>query len=213
VPPKTIYVKTADLPLWDRAEKAARAGASLSVSALAADALRLYFAQYGDQGDGLYVQAPDDQAPVAFDADISAILVPATATGTWDLWLDTHTYPAGEPRSAMGPGTVSDMVTQARTHMAGDGRTAGRAWALERATPGELEAICELARTAWVSFGASPEGAGDPWPTLRAEMARHRPPSEPGHPTPEISRDDFTVGFVEEACAVYEQILETDVAT
>jgi hypothetical protein len=239
VPPKTIYVKDADLPLWERIEKAVKTGSVAdSVSALISEALRLYLAQFGDQGGGLYVQPPDDDTRVTFDHDTSAVLAQDAATGTWDLRLDAHTYPDAAPRHAMGHGALRDMVAAARTQMAEalttselenaaarlrralgigseltatDGRTAGRAWALQRATPGELEAICELAHREWVSFGAS--GAADPWPTLRSEMARHGLLAGHEDETWEVRRDDFTVGFVGEACAVYDQILETDVAT
>jgi hypothetical protein len=238
VPPKTIYVKDADLPLWGRVDKAVRVGAAAdSVSALISAALRLYFAQYGDQGGGLFVLAPDDENPVSFDAGISALLTRDAASDTWDLWLDGDAYPDADPRRALGPGTPSEMVAAARAVMAeelgqgeleqaaarlrralgigdeltaGDGRTAGRAWALERAAPGELEAICELSHSEWVSLGSASDGAGDPWPTLPAEIARHRPPADPDGGSWEVRRDDFMVGFVDEACVVYEQILETE---
>ena len=60
-PTKTIYVKDADLPLWKRADVAANKWEhSDSVSSLVADALRLYFGQFGDKGGGLYVQPPDE---------------------------------------------------------------------------------------------------------------------------------------------------------
>jgi hypothetical protein len=238
MPQKTIYVKEADLPLWERVEKAVRVGtAADSVSGLISDALRLYLAQYGDQAGGLYVRAPDDLESVPFDADVSAVLVRNAATDTWDLWLDGDVYADADPHRAMGQGTLSEMVAGARTHMAdalgkgaleqaaarlrralgigaeltaGDGRTSGRAWALERADPGELEAICELARTDWVSLGSSGEEAGVSWPTLYAEISRYRPPPDPDGESWDIRRDDFMVGFVDEACAVYEQILETE---
>jgi hypothetical protein len=238
VPPKTIYVRDADLLLWERVERAVRVGAAAdSVSALISDAMRSYFSQYGDQGGGLYVKAPDTEEFVPFDDDIWAVLVKDAATGAWDLWLDRNVYTEADPRRPLGQGTLTEMVAAARTYLsdvlgqsdleqaaarlrralgigneltASDGRAAGRAWALERAAPGELEAVCELAHTEWTTFGSSNEAAGDRWPTLHAEMALHRPPAEPDGETWQIRRDDFMAGFVEKACAVYEQILETE---
>jgi hypothetical protein len=236
MPPKTIYIKDADLLLWERADKAVRVGAAAhSMSALIADALRLYLSQFGDQGNGLFVKAPDDEDPVTFGPGISAVLVKDAASQTWRLWLDGED--PTEPPQSMGEGTVSEVVAAARSQMAdslshgalekaaarlrralgigneltaSDGRSAGRAWALERATPGELEAIGDLAHTEWVAFGSSGDASGAAWPTLYTELARHRPPADPSGEAWEIRRDDFTVGFVEEAGAVYEQILDTE---
>ena len=233
---KTIYVRDADLPLWERFEKAVKVGAAAeSVSALIAESMRHYLAQFGDQGDGLYVRGPDE-APVKFGTDISAVLE-KEAADTWTLRLDERTYGEAELHHSLGSGTPSEMVAVARAHMANglgpgeleraaarlrralgiedeltadDGRAAGRAWALTRAAPGELEAICELAHSGWDSLSPSSEEVADAWPTLYAEIARHRPPAVANGGKREIKRDDFMVGFVEEACAVYEQILKTE---
>jgi hypothetical protein len=235
MPQKTIYVKDADLPTWLRAEKAVKIGAAAdSVSGLIADALRLYLAQFGDHGGGLYVKAPDDEETVPFDAEISAVLEKDAASGTWLLRLDPRAYPEADSSRSLGQGMPGEMVAAARGCLAEalsqgaleraaarlrralgigaapsaeDGRLAGRSWALERATPGELEAVCELARTQWSSIAAGPGGS---WPTLFAEVGHHRPHADTESDTGELRRDEFLVGFVEEACAVYEQILETD---
>jgi hypothetical protein len=229
---KTIYVKDSDLSLWQRFEKAVRVGvAAESVSALIAESMRHYLAQFGDQGGGLYVRAPDE-ASVTFGTGISAVLE-KEAGDTWTLRLDEKTYGEAGLHHALGRGTPSEMVAVARAHMtnglgpgelemaaarlrralgiedqltASDGRAAGREWALTRAAPGELEAICELTHSGWDSV----EEAGDAWPTLYAEIALHRPPAGSDGRKQEIKRDDFMVGFVEEACAVYQQILKTE---
>ena len=80
-PQKTIYVKDADLPVWGRFEKAVNLGATAgSVSALIADAMHQYLAQFGDQGGGLYVKAPDEDDAVTFGHGVTAVLV-KDATG------------------------------------------------------------------------------------------------------------------------------------
>jgi hypothetical protein len=234
VPQKTIYVKAADLPIWSRVEQAVKNGAAAeSVSGLIADALRLYLAQFGHAGGGLYVKAPDDQEAIPFDRDISAVLERDAATGSWALRLDPRSYPEADSPRSLGQGTPREVVATTQTYLAealsqgaleraasrlrlalgiGDaltaegGRLAGRSWALERAAPGELEAVCELAHGEnWLAIDP-----GGSWPTLFGEVGRYRPPAEPSGETAELRRDAFLVGFVEEACAVYEQILETD---
>jgi hypothetical protein len=233
---KTIYVKDTDLPLWDRFEKAVKVGvAAGSVSALMAESMRHYLAQFGDQGDGLYLRAPDEE-PVTFGTDVTAILE-KDADDTWTLRLDERTHGESDLHHSLGRGTPSEIVAGARTHMANtlgpgelekaaarlrralgiedeltmsDGRAAGREWALSRAAPGELETICELAHSQWTSLDPSEGGAGESWSTLFAEIALHRPPANSDGGKWEIKRDDFMVGFVEEACEVYEQILKTE---
>jgi hypothetical protein len=233
---KTIYVKDADLPLWKRFEKAVTAGAAAdSVSALIAESMRHYLAQFGDQGGGLYVRAPDE-GPVPFGTDITAVME-REAAETWTLRLDEKTYGETGLHHALGRGTPSEMVAVARAHMtnglgpdeleraaarlrralgiedkltASDGRTAGREWALTHAAPGELEALCELARSGWTALNPSVDEPGDSWPTLYAEIALHRAPAGSDGGEWRIERDDFMVGFVEEACEVYKQILKTE---
>jgi hypothetical protein len=234
-PQKTIYVKDTDIPLWERFEKATKVGAAAgSVSALIAHAMHHYLAQFGDQGGGLYVQAPDEEA-VAFGVDISAVLV-RDATTTWTLLLDEVTYGESAQSQVIGSGPLPEVITAARTHLAdslssndlqraasrlrralgiegvstaAEGRRAGREWALHRAAPAELEAMGQLVPASWVSLGPSSATGGE-WPTLYAEVARHRPMADSGSGSWEIPRDDFMVGFVEEASDVYGQILETE---
>ncbi len=234
-PQKTIYVKDADLPLWERFEKATKVGAAAeSVSALIAHAMHHYFAQFGDQGGGLYVQAPDEES-IAFPTDITAVLV-KDATTTWTLLLDEVTYGEADRRVPIGPGPLPEVIAAARTHLvdslslsdlqraasrlrralgiegavtAAEGRRAGREWALQRAAPAELEAMGQLAHGSWASLGPSSATGGE-WPTLYGELARHRPMTDPEKDSWEIRRDDFMVGFVEEASDVYEHILEAE---
>jgi hypothetical protein len=234
---KTIYVKDADLPVWGRFEKAVKVGAAAgSVSALIAEAMHQYLAQFGDQGGGLSVKAPDDDPAVTFGPDVTAILLRG-ATGTWALWLDQDTYSGADSPQEMGGGTLAEAVAAGRARMttalgprelekaaarlrralglendltSTDGRATGRQWALQRATPGELEAISELAHSSWVSIGPAGEAAADVWPTLMTEVARHGLPTQAEGGLAEIARDDFMVGFVEEASDVYDQILKTE---
>jgi hypothetical protein len=233
-PQKTIYVKDADIPLWERFEKASKAGAAAdSVSALIAQAMHHYLDQFGDQGGGLYVQAPDQES-VDFGPEVTAILARG-AGSSWTLLLENATY--GEnPSEAFGPAPLPEVIGIARQRLAdslsatdlqgaasrlrralgieggateAEGRRAGRDWALRRAAPTELEAMGQLAQTSWVTLGPSSETGGE-WPTLYAELARHRPMVGSEGEAWEISRDDFTVGFVQEASDIYEKILETE---
>ena len=235
-PQKTIYVKDADVPVWGRFEKAVKLGAAAgSVSALISDAMHQYLAQFGDQGGGLYVKAPDEDDAVTFGHGVTAVLV-KDATDTWTLWLDEDTYGDVDSHQEIGGGTLAKMVVAARARIttalsagdlekaaarlrralgieneltAIDGRAAGREWALQRATPGELEAICELARSSWVSIGTLSDAGGDSWPTLFTEVARHGVTAS-GEGERGIARNDFMVAFAEEACQVYDQILKTE---
>jgi hypothetical protein len=69
---KTIYVK--DSSLWGRFEKAAEWSGD-SVSGLISIAMGDYLAQFGDQGDGLFVAPPDcDPGDIVFGEGRSAIL-------------------------------------------------------------------------------------------------------------------------------------------
>jgi hypothetical protein len=234
---KTIYVKDVDLPVWARFEKAVKVGAAAgSVSALIAEAMHHYLAQFGDQGGGLYVKAPDDEVAVKFGPEVTALLDNDTP-GTWTLWLDPDCYGEAASPQPMGGGALAETVAAARAAMATalgppeleraaarlrralglesdltavEGRRAGREWALQRATPGELEAISELARSSWVSLGPTEERADSSWPTLIPEVARHGLPVNGEGGRQEIGRDDFMVGFVEEASEVYDQILKTE---
>jgi len=90
------------------------------------------------------------------------------------------------------------------------GRTAGRAWALQRAMPSELEAMCELDSEWWVSFGPPDEGPGDPWPTLYEELAMLAPVSIDPSERYQIDRDPFMVAFVESASDTYRKMLEAE---
>jgi hypothetical protein len=231
---KTIYVKDADIPLWARLERASKVGAADSVSALIALAMHHYLAQFGHQGGGLYVQAPDEES-IAFGPDITAVLV-RDATTAWMLLLDDVTYGECDRSVPIGRGPLPDVIAAARTHLAdslsandlqkaatrlrralgiegastaAEGRRAGREWALQRAAPAELEAVGQLVHVSWASLGPSTETGGE-WPTLYAEVARYRPMADSESDSWEIPRDDFMVGFVEEAFDVYEQILETE---
>ena len=99
-PAKTIYVKDSDVPLWERFEKAVNDWQRAdSVSALIAEAMRQYLAQFGDQGDGLYVMAPDDDpGNVTFGPDRTAII--ERAGKDWVLSLDFEgTYPGADEYS------------------------------------------------------------------------------------------------------------------
>lgn len=234
-PQKTIYVKVADFPLWERFERAAKLSAvGGSVSALIAEAMHQYFDRFGDQGGGLYVQPPDESS-VLFGPDVTAILAQA-AGGSWTLLLNEATYGENASTQRIGPLPLPEAIVAARTHLADslsstdlqraayrlrralglegastedEGRRAGRSWALERAAPAELEAMGQLTRGSWVFLGPASEIGGE-WPTLYAELAQHRPMTDAPGDDWEIPRDDFLVGFVEEASDVYDHILETE---
>ena len=89
------------------------------------------------------------------------------------------------------------------------GRAAGRAWALQRAMPSELESACELASEWWLSIGVPDEGVPDAWPTLYEELATVTPGVDPDERYP-IERTTFMVAFFESAADAYRQILEAD---
>jgi hypothetical protein len=118
-PKKTLYVKDADAPLWERFETAVREWqAADSVSALIAEAMRQYFDQFGDQGDGLYVQAPDeDPGWVTFGDGRTAILQPHRSG--WMLLLDEDVYGQDADTSyEIGFRNLDDAIAAARKHMA-----------------------------------------------------------------------------------------------
>jgi len=121
-PKKTIYVKEADMPTWERYERAVTDNqAAESVSAMVADAMTAYLAPYGDQGDGLYVIAPDEaRDSVQFGAGRVALLG-RFGRGEWILHLDEDEFgkDANSPYEIeRGDGTVGYAVTRARRHIA-----------------------------------------------------------------------------------------------
>jgi hypothetical protein len=231
-PAKTIYVKDADVPLWERFEHAVNDwGAADSVSALIADAMRKYLAQFGDQGDGLYVQTPDDE-PEVFGDGVSAIMSPHGRG--WVLDLDETVF--GEDAHTpyeLSFREIEDATTEARKHMAkarseselmkaarrlhearshedmeatASGRAAGREWALGQATPGELDEITKLASQHWLSFGWTFDDDGeDPWPTLYDALMQ-LPYGAEADERWQIERDPFMDGFVDSAADTYREI-------
>jgi len=233
-PAKTIYVKDSDVPLWERFESAVKGwGAADSVSALIADAMRKYLAQFGDQGGGLYVQAPDDDpGDVWFSDSINAVMKPHGRG--WILFLDETVF--GDDTDTpheMGFRAIEDATAGAREYMAtvrsdselmkaarrlhearshedveatASGRAAGREWALEQATPGELEAITKLASEHWLSFGWTFDDDGEnPWPTLY-DALMELPYGAEADERWQIERDPFMDGFVDSAADTYREI-------
>ncbi|MGO8724282.1 MAG: hypothetical protein ACLQRM_16355 [Acidimicrobiales bacterium] len=116
-PAKTIYVKDSDVPLWERYETAVKEWqAADSVSALISEAMRQYLDQFGDQGDGLYVKAPDEDL-VTFGINRSAILERTGSGWTLSLDLDVYGQDAYTPYE-LGRSSVREAVADARRHMA-----------------------------------------------------------------------------------------------
>ncbi len=229
-PTKTLYVKEKDMPLWERFEKAVNDwNAADSVSALIAEAMRGYLDQYGDQGGGLYVSAPDEELQT-FGDGMTAIL-DRHGPG-WKLCLDPDVF--GD--DAYSPYELSSRdlpgaITEARQHMVREraqgeiaaaarrlreargeeeiaqereGRDAGRRWALNDAMPSELQAVLELSNSWWISI----EPDGREWPTLYTALSESidSAPDEPWV----ISRDPFMVAFFDAAAEVYSEVLSTE---
>jgi len=122
VPSKTIYVKESDMPLWERLESLVNDwGAAVSVSALIAEVMRKYLAQFGDQGDGLYIQMTGNELAVFTDgiSGISAIMQP-TGRG-WMLYLDETVFSGesvNDPPYETGLCSIEDATAWARKCMA-----------------------------------------------------------------------------------------------
>jgi hypothetical protein len=146
-PAKTIYVKDSDVPTWERFETAVKEWqAADSVSALISEAMRQYLAQFGDQGDGLYVEAPDED-PGDATLDKGVFVLGGSKGGEWKLWYDEDAFGPdtyGSPYE-IGHGTVAQAVEAARKHMA---------YVRQNKDFKRIEVECENTRTGMISIEA-----------------------------------------------------------